>query len=225
MVNTNGFGAILTVLFLFFGAAKFPAAIAEPEPDPKSVRVKFDVQLAPGEAGTFAIEVHPSWAPLGAARFLELVDLGESFWKGVRFFRVISGFMAQFGIPGKPDLAAEWRERTIQDDPKLGVSNARGYVSFATSGENSRTTQIFINFGNNANLDSMGFTPFGRVVGEGMDVVDRLYAGYGEGAPGGNGPEQGRIQSEGNRYLKRSFPKLSYITSVSRVMNENEEEL
>ena len=144
------------------------------------------------------------------------------FWKGVCFFRVIDGFMAQFGIPAKPDAAAIWKEKTIVDDP-VKESNVRGYVSFATSGEHSRTTQMFINLVDNTNLDGMGFAPFARVT-EGLgDVVDQIYSGYGEGAPSGNGPDQGRIQAEGNKYLKRQFPNLSYIKSVKRVDREKDE--
>ena len=184
--------------------------------------VEFEVQLAPGKSASFVVEVHPEWAPLGATRFLELVDEGESFWKGIRFFRVIEGFMAQFGIPGKPELAAEWREKSIKDDPVI-KSNGRGYISFATSGKDSRTTQMFINLVDNANLDGMGFAPFAIVKDNGMTVVDQIYSGYGEGAPGGNGPDQSRIQSEGNKYLKKQFPNLSYVRSVKRI--EAEEEL
>jgi peptidyl-prolyl cis-trans isomerase A (cyclophilin A) len=104
--------------------------------------------------------------------------------------------------------------KTITDDPVV-ESNKRGHVSFATSGKDSRTTQMFINFGDNANLDGMGFSPFAKIAGSGMDVVDKLYGGYGEGAPSGKGPEQGRVQAEGNKYLKRSFPLLSYINSAT----------
>jgi peptidyl-prolyl cis-trans isomerase A (cyclophilin A) len=181
-----------------------------------TVKVEFEVQIGTGKSGVFVVEVHPEWAPLGAARFLELVDDGDKFWKGVRFFRVIDGFMAQFGIPGKPELAAEWRDKTLKDDPVI-ESNQRGYISFATSGKDSRTTQMFINLVDNKNLDGMGFTPFAKVVGDGMYVVDQIYSGYGEGHPGGNGPDQSRIQSEGNKYLKRQFPSLSYVKSVKRV--------
>jgi len=180
-----------------------------------TVYVEFEVQLTFESKGTFTLEVHPEWAPLGAKRFLELVDDTEGFWKGLRFFRVISGFMAQFGIAGNPDIAAQWKEKTIPDDPVM-ESNKRGYVSFATSGENSRTTQMFINLVDNTNLDGMGFSPFAVVV-KGMDVVDRIYSGYGEGAPSGRGPNQMKIQLEGNRYLKRNFPLLSYVKSVKRV--------
>ncbi len=122
--------------------------------------------------------------------------------------------MAQFGIHAKPETAAKWRDKTMVDDP-VKQSNKRGYISFATSGKDSRTTQMFINFADNSNLDGMGFAPFGVVKGDGMKIVDQLYAEYGEGAPSGGGPEQGRIQSEGNKYLKRAFPKLSYIQRVA----------
>lgn len=145
-------------------------------------------------------------APLGAERIREMVD--DNFFKGIRFFRVISGFMAQFGIHGNPKKAAVWREKKMVDDP-VTQSNTRGMVSFATSGPNSRTTQMFINFGNNANLDGMGFAPFGSII-EGMDVVDRIYQI-------GEKPNQGQIQSEGNRYLKTKFPMLSYIESFEEV--------
>jgi len=176
--------------------------------------IEFEVQLKSGVSSTFVLEVHPDWAPIGAERFLELVDT-DGFWKGIRFFRVIEGFMAQFGIHGKPAVAAEWKGKTLKDDTVV-ESNKRGYVSFATSGENSRTTQMFINLVDNTNLDGMGFSPFAKVV-RGMDVVDQIYSGYGEGAPSGKGPDQGKIQSEGNKYLKKQFPKLSYVKAVRRL--------
>jgi len=168
--------------------------------------VTFDVTLGNKETDTFELEVHPDWAPLGAARFKEMVE--QDFFKGVRFFRVISGFMAQFGIHPKPAIAAEWFGKKLIDDPVI-ESNKRGYISFATSGKDSRTTQMFINFADNGNLDGMGFSPFGKVLGDGMSVVDRIFAGHGET------PNQGEIQSKGNAYLKRQFPKLSYINSVT----------
>jgi len=123
--------------------------------------------------------------------------------------------MVQFGINGDPKVQKKWVDAKIKDDAVV-ESNKRGYVSFATSGPNSRTTQMFINFGDNARLDDSGFAPFGKVV-EGMKVVDSLYDGYGEGAPTGNGPSQGRIQSEGNVYLKQDFPKLDYIKKATVV--------
>ena len=160
----------------------------------KPYRVTFDVQLGSGQKGEFEVEVHPEWAPLGAARFKEMID--DNFFGGVRFFRVIAGFMAQFGIHPKPDVAAKWRDKKLVDDPVI-EKNLRGYISFATSGKDSRTTQMFINLVDNTNLDGMGFAPFAKVVGDGMATVDRIFPGYGEGAPSGGGPEQGRIQSEG----------------------------
>uniref|UniRef100_A0A7R9Z8S9 Peptidyl-prolyl cis-trans isomerase n=1 Tax=Pseudictyota dubia TaxID=2749911 RepID=A0A7R9Z8S9_9STRA len=209
---------LLLTFLLLLSPVTVPAAAATAEAEgDDTVRVEFEVQLARDSTGKFVVEVHPSWAPLGAERFLELVDSGDAFWKGIRFFRVISGFMAQFGIPGKPEVAAQWKEKVIKDDP-VKESNKRGYVSFATSGKDSRTTQMFINLVDNTNLDGMGFSPFARVV-EGMeDVVDSIYSGYGEGAPSGKGPEQGKIQSMGNKYLKRNFPMLSYVKSVRRIV-------
>lgn len=162
--------------------------------------------------GDIVIEGHRSWSPLGADRFYNLVKIG--YFKDVAFFRVINGFMAQFGIHGDPQISAQWRPARINDDPKAGQSNARGTVSFAMAGPNTRTTQFFINFANNANLDGMGFTPLGKVV-EGMEVVDSIYDGYGEGAPRGMGPDQGRIQMEGNAYLKKDFQKLDYILGAA----------
>ena len=169
-------------------------------------RFEFTVNLAPGAPKeSFTVEVHPEWAPLGAARFQELVE--ANFFPGVRFFRTIKGFMTQFGINGKPEIAAQWREKKIADDPAAGLSNKKGYLSFATSGKDSRTTQIFINLVDNANLDGMGFTPFAIVTEGGMEVVDKIYSGYGEGGSGdgldGRGPSQGRLQEEGNKYLKK----------------------
>src|SRR5204863_347201 len=153
--------------------------------------------------GPVVIEVRREWAPNVADRFYNLVKNG--FYDDTRFFRVISGFMVQFGINGDPKLSPAWRAARIPDDA-VKQSNKRGNITFATSGPNSRTTQVFINFKDNAGLDGQGFAPFGQVV-SGMDVVDRLHAGYGEGAPSGRGPEQGRVQGEGNAYLKKDFPQ------------------
>lgn len=169
---------------------------------PATYRARFETS-----AGNFVIEVHRDWAPRGADRFYELVKSG--YFDGQRFFRVLSGFMAQFGIHGDPKVSAEWRDRRIADDP-VHQSNTRGMVSFATAGPNTRTTQVFINYGDNSALDGQGFAPFGKVV-EGLEVVDHLYAEYGEGAPRGRGPDQGRIQGEGNGYLTGKFPKLDYV--------------
>ncbi len=178
------------------------------EAAPATFRARFETT-----AGDFVIEVRRAWAPLGADRFYNLVKSG--YYDGVRFFRVISGFMAQFGIHGDPRVSAAWRERRIPDDP-VRESNGRGMVSFATAGPNTRTTQLFINYGNNSGLDAMGFAPIGRVV-VGRKVVDRLFAGYGEAAPRGQGPDQGRIEAEGNAYLEREFPKLDSVRRATIV--------
>ena len=162
--------------------------------------------------GDFVIEVQREWAPQGADRFYSLVSNG--FYDDTHFFRVIDGFMAQFGIPNDPAVAARWGDAGIADDP-VTQSNSRGSVTFAMTGQpNSRSTQLFINFVDNSNLDGMGFAPFGRVV-EGMGVVDQLYSGYGEGAPSGEGPDQSRISMEGSQYLTSEFPEMDWITQAT----------
>lgn len=176
-------------------------------------QVEMEVQISASKSGKFILEIHPSWAPLGVSRFRKLVTTG--FFTDVRFFRVISGFMAQFGINGDPTVAAQWHNKDIHDDPRM-VHNEEGYLTFATAGPNTRTTQLFINLVSNRNLDDQGFSPIGKVV-KGMDVVKELYSGYGEGAPDGSGPDQSRIEDEGNAYLKKDFPKLSYIKSAKLV--------
>lgn len=126
--------------------------------------------------GNFVIQVNRDWAPLGADRFYNLVNNG--YYTDCSFFRVIPGFMVQFGINGNPEINKVWRETNIKDDP-VRESNLRGYITFATSGPNSRTSQVFINYANNSRLDSMGFAPFGKVI-EGMNVVDKIFSEYGE---------------------------------------------
>jgi peptidyl-prolyl cis-trans isomerase A (cyclophilin A) len=172
----------------------------------------FKVKFATSE-GDFVVESQREWAPLGVDRFYNLVKNG--YYDGVCFFRVISGFMAQFGIHGDPKVSAAWRQARIQDDP-VKQSNKRAYISYAMAGPNTRTTQLFINYTDNSRLDQMGFAPIARVV-EGMDVVDRLHAGYGEGAPQGKGPEQGRLQMEGSAYLSKDFPQLDCIKKATIV--------
>jgi len=178
----------------------------------ETFKVTFAVDnLDGGGSGHFVVEVHKAWAPLGAQRFAELVQ--DKFFDKARFFRVIDGFMAQFGIPGDPAVAAKWRDEDIKDDP-TNKSNKRGRLTFATAGPDTRTTQIFISLQDNFFLDQQGFAPFAEVV-EGMDIVDKLYKGYGEGAPNGKGPDQMLVQSKGNAYLQDKFPKLSFIKSVT----------
>ena len=160
--------------------------------------------------GPFSIEVIREWSPLGADRFYDLVKQG--FFTDNRFFRVLPGFIVQFGIHGDPAVSKKWKSAIIDDDP-VKQSNQRGYLSFATGGPLTRTTQLFINLADNKRLDKVGFSPFGKVV-SGMEVIDRLYSGYGEGAPRGSGPDQARIEAEGKSYLEKDFPKLDSIKSV-----------
>ncbi|WP_299461457.1 peptidylprolyl isomerase [uncultured Gimesia sp.] len=197
--------AVTLISSVLIGAAAEVRAQA-----PEVYRVKMETTK-----GTFYIDVTRKWSPNGADRFYKLVNSG--FYNECAFFRVIEGFMAQVGINGNPVTQQKWREQTIQDDP-VSKSNLRGYVSFAKTGApDSRTTQFFINFGDNRRLDKYGFAPFGYISAEGMKVVDALYSGYGEGAPSGRGPAQGRIQDEGNQYLKQEFPRLDYITKATIV--------
>jgi peptidyl-prolyl cis-trans isomerase A (cyclophilin A) len=160
--------------------------------------------------GEFLVEVTRAWAPLGADRFYNLVK--NHFYDGAAFFRVLPGFVAQFGLSPKPEISRVWASATIKDD-RVTQSNLAGFLTFATAGPNTRTTQLFINLADNQNLDGMGFAPFGKVT-EGMDVVQQFYSGYGEGAPGGNGPNQSRITNEGKAYLDKSFPLLDSIKTA-----------
>jgi cyclophilin family peptidyl-prolyl cis-trans isomerase len=181
-----------------------PAALTEQAP--ATYKARFDTSK-----GVFVVDVRREWAPVGADRFYNLVKNG--FYDENRFFRVISGFMVQFGINGNPQVSTPWRNAQIKDDP-VKQSNKRGFITFATSGPNSRTTQVFINFGDNARLDGSGFAAFGQV-SSGMNVVDQLYSDYGEGAPSGRGPNQGRMQSEGNAYLTKDFPNLDFVRKAT----------
>lgn len=184
-----------------------PSKATETAPD--EYKVKFETT-----AGDFTVKVHRDWAPKGADRFYNLVKIG--YFEDVAFFRVIDGFMAQFGLHGNPQVTGKWRDARIDDDP-VKESNTRGKLTFATAGPNTRTTQLFLNFGNNATLDNQGFAPFGEVVDGGMEVVDKIHSGYGEGAPRGRGPAQGTIQQKGNEYLKQGFPELDYIKKATIV--------
>src|SRR5690606_4975989 len=207
------------------GAAETPAgeAAADPAMDnpllnprhpdnqataPDTFRVRFETTK-----GAFVVEAVRAWAPNGVDRFYNLVRNG--YYDDVAFFRVLENLVAQFGINGDPAVNAVWRAARIPDDPVV-ESNRRGYVTFAMAGPNTRTTQLFINLRDNRQLDGMGFAPIGRVV-EGMEVVDALYSGYGEGAPNGQGPNQGQIQTQGNAYLRQNFPNLDYIQRATLV--------
>ena len=188
------------------GASDFTDPAKLTEKSPESFKVKFETTK-----GGFTVEVTRSLSPNGADRFYNLARSG--YFKDIAFFRVIPGFMCQFGIHGDPKVSAPWRDAQIKDDP-VRQSNKRGYVTYAMAGPNTRTSQVFINFGDNSSLDSQGFSPFGRIV-SGMNVVDALYAGYGEGAPRGGGPDQSRMQREGNAYLMKDFGKLDYIKKAT----------
>lgn len=181
-----------------------PSMATETAPD------EFDVELDTTK-GTVRIHITRAWAPNGADRFYNLVKMG--FYNDVAFFRVIDGFMAQVGMHGTPEICASFQEATIEDDP-VTQSNRPGYVTFAkTRMPNSRTTQFFINTADNAALDRDGFAPFGRT--RDLSVVRSLFSGYGGGPP--QGPSQGRIASEGNEYLRQSFPNLDYIRRATVV--------
>jgi peptidyl-prolyl cis-trans isomerase A (cyclophilin A) len=202
--------AIALAVFALSAPAHAQGKLGSPanltEKAPATYKAKFDTSK-----GVFVVEVTRDWAPNGADRFYNLVKNG--FYDNVRFFRVISGFMVQFGINGDPRISAPWREARISDDP-VKQSNRRGYITYAMAGPNTRTSQVFINFADNANLDNSGFAPFGRIV-SGMDVVDKLNAEYGEGAPRGRGPDQGRVQAEGNAYLNKEFSRLDYVKKAT----------
>ena len=189
-------------------ASKAPAAPASLL-NPASLKAKapdvFKAEFATTK-GDFVVEVHRDWAPIGADRFYNLVKSG--FFNDASFFRVVPNFVVQFGMSAKPAVSKAWENANLRDDP-VKESNKRSYLCFAaTSAPNSRTTQVFINLRDNTNLDASGFAPFGMVV-EGMDVVDKLYSGYGD-----NGPQQGRISAEGKAYLDKSFPKLDSIKTA-----------
>jgi peptidyl-prolyl cis-trans isomerase A (cyclophilin A) len=181
-----------------------PALLKEKAPD------EYKVQFSTTR-GDFVVTVTRAWAPLGADRFYNLVK--HHFFDNASFFRVLPNFMAQFGISAYPAVNKVWEPATIKDDP-VTQHNVRGYVSFATAGANTRTTQVFINFGDNSRLDHDGFAPFGQVT-DGMKVVDMFYDQYGEGAPSGGGPDQDQIQKQGKPYLDKGWPKLDYIKTAT----------
>ncbi len=181
-----------------------PAALTAKAP--ALYKAKFDTSK-----GIVVVEVHRDWAPLGADRFYNMVSNG--FFDGVRFFRVIPNFMAQFGINGNPAVTAAWNKTDLKDDPANKQSNTRGFITYGTTGQpNSRGTQVFINYKDNSFLDAQGFVPFGQVV-EGMEVVDMLNAEYGSGPQNA----QGRISAEGNKFLQATYPKLDFVKTATVV--------
>jgi peptidyl-prolyl cis-trans isomerase A (cyclophilin A) len=176
-------------------------------PTPEKYRVKFDTSK-----GLFEVEIYRDWAPRGADRFYELVK--DGYFDDGRFFRVLKHFVVQFGLNKDPKVSQLWSEMKILDDPAK-ERNIRGTLTFAMRGPNTRTTQVFINLGDNHNLDSSGFAPFGKVVGDGMETVEKIYSGYGEAiSRGGNGPEPMNIMAMGNEYLIRNFPQLDYVKTA-----------
>ena len=199
---TIGRRQILASLALFAPACRKPAPkVVVPE----VFRVKFETSQ-----GDFIVEATRAWAPRGVDRFHELVR--RRYFDQGRFFRVVKGFIAQFGVHRDFNVHEQWREFFIVDDPRQ-QKNLRGSLSFAQSGRNTRATEIFINLADNLSLDEEGFVPFARVV-EGMDVVDRLYSGYGEMRPVGREIDPGRVEEEANEYLVPRFPKLDYIKTA-----------
>jgi cyclophilin family peptidyl-prolyl cis-trans isomerase len=178
----------------------YPARFTETAP--ATFRARFTTSR-----GDFVVLVHRDWAPIGADRFYNLVKAG--FYDDARVYRVLKGFMVQFGLNGDPLVNAQWKNRVLVDDP-VTQSNRRGRVTFAKGGPTSRTTEVFVNDRDNTALDAQGFAPFGEVV-EGMELVDAFYAGYGDGPPRGQGPWQAQVQARGNAYLDASFPKLDHI--------------
>ncbi len=194
--------------FFLFAIVLAGPAFAQAQADPQGPDT-YQVQLDTS-AGPVVIDVKRELAPGGADRFYRLVK--EGYFDDVRIFRVVPGFVAQFGMSGNPETNAKWRVAKFADDP-VKASNKKGTIVFATSGENSRTTQLFINLEDNARLDQMGFSPFGGV-SKGMETVEKFYSGYGER------PDQTAIGENGNRYLDASFPKLTKI-KTARVLAEN----
>ena len=194
---------IIPILLILAGCSskETPATppLAKIGPTPAEFKVKFDTSK-----GAFTVEVHRDWAPHGVDRIYELVE--NKFYDDARFFRVLRGFVVQWGIHKSPDVEALWRQLQIVDD-RVKQTNLRGYVTFATAGPNTRTTQVFVNLRNNVQLDGQGFAPFGKVI-DGMDVVDSLYAGYGEQV------QPNMLERQGNQYPESNWPKLDYIKTA-----------
>jgi len=182
------------------------AAPAKLGPTPDVFRVNLDTSKGPA-----VLEITRAWAPHGVDHFYELVNNG--YYNGDRFYRVVPRFVVQFGINGDPKVSQLWSSLRIPDDP-VKQKNRKGTVTFASSGPNARTTQVFVNMRDNLMLDRQGFAPIGRVA-EGMDVLERLYGGYGDMSPRGSGPDGVEIERQGNVYLDNHFPRLDYINKAT----------
>ena len=195
----------LATLAVGVTAAAPPAALLKPATLTAKAPATYEVAFTTTK-GTFDVTVQRSLAPRGADRFYNLVK--AHFYDGVKFFRVVPGFMVQFGISGSPAVSSAWQPAAIPDDP-VKTSNIRGAITFADAGVDTRTTQVFINLVDNAYLDSQGFAPFGKVT-KGMNVVDKLYGGYGEDPSNA----QSEIQSEGNAFLNAQYPKLDGVITA-----------
>ena len=219
MISTRTIVTALICLVLFSTGSAIAEEPAAAKPNPALLDPSLATEKAPDlfrvkmetTAGEFIIEVHREWAPLGAGRFYNLVKIG--YFSDVAFFRVLAGFMAQAGFHGNPAVSKVWLNSRIKDDP-VKQSNTAGMVTFAMGGPDTRSAQIFVNYGDNSYLDASGFSPFGKVV-EGFESVKELYSGYGEGHPNGKGPSQAKAYSRGNAYFKAEFPELDYITKAT----------
>ncbi|MGH9657212.1 MAG: peptidylprolyl isomerase [Bryobacteraceae bacterium] len=194
-------GAMLAAALFLSACATAPESKEAAKP-PEVYRVKFETSK-----GEFIVEATRAWAPGGADRFHQLVR--DGFYNEARFFRVLPGFVVQWGINGNPKVQELWRTLEIADDP-VKESNLRGTLTYAKRGPNTRTTQVFVNLRDNARLDKDGFAPFGKVI-SGMEVVEQFYNAYGEVAPRGNGPQPDLIQTQGNAYIERQFPRLDFV--------------
>lgn len=196
----------LVSLAAILASACGPKKTAQVEASPAQYKVLMNTSKGP-----VTILVHRDWSPIGADHFYELTKM--HFYDGVRFFRALPGFVVQWGINGDPATNKTWSEISVRDDPPK-VSNKTGTVVFAMAGPNTRTTQIFVNLRDNSgSLDAQGFTPFGEII-QGMDNIAGVFMGYGEGPPGGAGPNQAAIADIGNAYLEEHFPKLDYIKTA-----------
>ena len=194
------------------GARAEPNPLRRPSQFTATAPSVFQVAFETSE-GAFVVEVHREWAPLGADRFYNLVRGG--FFDDTRVYRVVDGFVAQFGLNGDPYVNQAWKTEFLVDDP-VTHSNTKGRLTFAKGGRHSRTTEVFVNLKDNVQLDDEGFAPFGEIV-EGLEVAERFHAAYGDGPPRGEGPYQAMVEARGNAYLDQEFPELTRIVRAALV--------